>query len=97
MSALSFLVGLLAVAVALGLRRPLAAHLGRGWLVRFLAVQAGLINAVLLVIVLQIAHTLGWEGPVALWAVPLGYGVLFFFYSLSNIDWTAKKFHSEGA
>jgi hypothetical protein len=94
--ALAFLSGLLAVFVALRARGPLAARLGRPWLMRFLAVQAGLINAVLLAIVLQIANQLGWQGPVALWAVPLGYGVLFFFYSLSNIDWTAKKFHSEG-
>jgi hypothetical protein len=28
--------------------------------------------------------------------VPVGYGVLFFFYSLSNVDWTVKKFHAEG-
>jgi hypothetical protein len=95
--ALAFIVGLLAVFGAIGVRRPLTARLGRSWLVRFLAVQAGLINAVLLAIVMQIAKQLGWQGPVALWLVPVGYGVLFFFYSLSNIDWTAKKFHAEGA
>jgi hypothetical protein len=94
--ALAFTTGLLAVFAALAVRRPLTAQLGRGWLIRFLVVQAGLINAVLLAIVLYIGKQLGWTGGTAFWAVPLGYAVLFFFYSLSNLDWTAKKFHTEG-
>lgn len=92
-----FILGLVAVFAAIKRRAALVRPLGSGWYVRFLVVQAGLINALLLAVILVVAKQLGWTGPVAEWLVPLGYGVLFFFYSLSNVDWTVKKFHSEGA
>ena len=96
-AALGFIFGLVAVFAAIKRRTALVGPLGPGWSVRFLVVQAGLINAVLLALVLTIAGQLGWTGPAAVWLVPLGYAVGFFFYSLSNIDWTVKKFHAEGA
>ena len=95
--ALGFVFGVLAVFAAIRSKAAAVRPLGASFFGRFLAIQAGLINAVLLAIVLQIAKQLAWQGPVAVWAVPVGYGVLFFFYSLSNIDWTVKKFHSEGS
>jgi hypothetical protein len=94
--ALGFILGLVAVFAAIKRRSALVRPLGPGWFVRFLVVQAGLINALLLAIIMVVAQQLGWTGPTAAWLVPVGYGVLFFFYSLSNVDWTVKKFHAEG-
>jgi hypothetical protein len=96
LGALSLLIGLLAVFAAIRVRGPLVAQLGRGWLIRFLVVQGGLINAVLLWVVLSTLKGFSWSTGAAAWGIPLGYGALFYVYSLSNIDWTAKKFHSEG-
>ncbi len=90
---LGFLIGLLAVGVAMRVRRDLAAQLGREWRVRFLVVQGGLINACLFGVWRYLAGNLGFDGPEAVWLVSLAYGPLFTLYSLSNIDWTARKFH----
>lgn len=91
----SLLLGILAVWAALRVRKTLAAELGRDWLVRFWIVTAGPINVVLLAVVLGIANHHGWTGGTAAFVLPIVYGVLFFFFSLSNIDWTAKKFHAK--
>jgi hypothetical protein len=91
----SLLLGILAVWAALRVRKTLAAGLGRDWLIRFWVVTAGPINVVLLAVVLAIANNHGWTTGVGAFVLPLLYGVLFFFFSLSNIDWTAKKFHPE--
>ncbi|MNS59654.1 hypothetical protein D3C72_926160 [compost metagenome] len=93
---LGFILGLVAVFAAIKRRKALVEPLGPGWFVRFLAIQAGLINGALLALILVIAQQLAWTGPTAAWLVPIGYAVGFYFYSLSNIDWTVKKFHSQG-
>lgn len=93
----SLLLGLLAVWAALRVRRVLAAELGRDWLIRFWVVTGGPINVVLLAVVLGIANHHGWTSGAAFVVLPLAYGVLFYFFSLSNIDWTAKKFHARDA
>jgi hypothetical protein len=89
---LGLAVGLIAVVVAMRMRRDLAARLGQAWRIRFLAVQGGLINITLFMVWRYVAGNLDLEGG-ELWAASLAYGPVFFFYSLSNIDWTARKFH----
>jgi hypothetical protein len=89
---LGLAIGLMTVVVAMRMRRDLAARLGRDWRLRFLAVQGGLINVTLFVVWRYIAQNLGMEGR-DLWIASIVYGPVFFFYSLSNIDWTARKFH----
>lgn len=93
---LGFILGLVAVFAAIKRRKALVEPLGPGWFVRFLAIQGGLINGVLLALILVIAQQLAWTGPTAAWLVPIGYALGFYVYSLSNIDWTVKKFHSQG-
>lgn len=88
-AALSVLAGLVACVAAIVVRRPLVARLGPGYTGRFLAVQGLAINGVLFYVVQAMA---GWSGA-RTWWLPPAYGLLFFVYSLSNIDWTAKKFH----
>lgn len=89
-AALSVLAGLVACVAAIAVRRPLVARLGAGYTGRFLLVQGLAINGALYYVVQGMA---GWSGIQATWWLPLAYGPLFFLYSLSNIDWTARKFH----
>ena len=90
----SLLVGALAALAAIAMRRALAAALGRGWLVRYMVIQALVINGVLLALTLWMAQAMGFFANAAGWAFVGLYGLMFFFYSVSNIDWTAKKFHT---
>lgn len=94
-TSISFVLGVLAVLGAVRVKGPLAERLGRSWRVRFCLMQGGVINAFVLYVVSAVAKANGWTSGGANWAVPAGYAVLFFFYSLSNIDWTARKFHPE--
>lgn len=87
------LLGLVAVVAAMRVRRDLASGLGREWRVRFLLVQGVLINGTLFAVIRYISHNLGWTDATSLWLVSALYGPLFFGYSLSNVDWTARKFH----
>lgn len=89
-------IGLMAVLVAMRLRRDLAAQLGRDWRLRFLAVQGILINLCLFAVWRWVADNLGYSDDTSLWAVSCIYGPVFLVYSLSNIDWTARKFHGVG-
>ena len=93
---LGLTIGMMAVVVALRVRRDLAARLGREWRLRFLAVQGGLINVTLFVVWRYLAASLAGDGA-TLWFASALYGPVFFFYSLSNIDWTARKFHGMDA
>lgn len=92
----SLLLGLVAVWAALRVRRTLAAELGRDWLIRFWVVTGGPINVVLLAVVLAIANNHGWTTGAGRFVLPLVYGVVFYFFTLSNIEWTAKKFFAKG-
>ena len=87
--------GLVAVLVAMRVRRDLSARLGSAWRVRFLLVQGVLINLALFFVWRWVAANLGWGEGTAVWIVSLAYAPTFFVYSLSNIDWTARKFHCE--
>jgi hypothetical protein len=87
------LLGLVAVVAAMRVRRDLASGLGRDWRVRFFLVQGVLINGTLFAVIRYVSHNLGWTDPASLWLVSGLYGLLFFGYSLSNVDWTARKFH----
>jgi hypothetical protein len=91
MSLLPLLLGVGAAIAALMLKRTLVRPLGPGYWLRFLAVQAGVINVLFWALLQAIAKQSGWENR---WAWLVAYVVLFFFYSLSNIDWTIKKFHT---
>ena len=91
------LLGLVAVLVAMRVRRGLAAQLGREWRVRFRSVQAGPINLVLYAVLRYVTMQLGWNDTVSLWGLSVAYGPLFYLYSLQNIDWTARKFHGVGS
>lgn len=89
---LALLLGVVATLVALRVRRPLVASLGPGYAGRYLLIQGLAINGALWYIV---AAAAGWSQIVvadAYWMIP-AYGAVYFLYSLSNIDWTAKKFH----
>lgn len=88
-----FTLGLLAVVVAMRVRRDLAARLGREWRLRFMAVQGVPINLALFAVWHYLAANLGWWDGQHVWWLALAYTPVFFFYSLSNIDWTARKFH----
>lgn len=90
---LGLAIGFIAVVVAMRLRRDLAAQLGREWRIRFLAVQGVLINAALFAVWEYVASNLGWTQGSQVWGVAIAYGPVFLGYSLSNIDWTARKFH----
>ena len=89
-AALGVLAGFVACVAAIAVRRPLVARLGSGYTGRFLLVQGLAINAVLYYVV---QGMMGWSGVQAGWWAPPAYGLLFFLYSMSNIDWTARKFH----
>ena len=93
---LAWLLGVVATLAALRVRRGFVATLGPGYAGRYLLVQGGAINAALWFVVQAAA---GWSQILvvdAYW-LPLVYGAIFFGYSLSNIDWTAKKFHDPEA
>ncbi|MDB5100904.1 MAG: hypothetical protein JWM80_5325 [Cyanobacteria bacterium RYN_339] len=87
----AILLGFIAVMAAMRARRDMAATLGREWRMRFLLVQGLLINVALFA---TICLVIG-KGASASeqWLAVLVYGPLFYGYSLSNINWTAKKFH----
>ena len=89
-----FLIGIVAALAATLLRPALVRRLGTGWLFRYMAIQAGLINVALAALVLALGRDWGQGAGAVL--LPLAYGLGFFFYSLSNIDWMVKKFHTEG-
>jgi hypothetical protein len=93
MAALGLAAGFLATLAALAVRRPLVATLGAGYTGRFLLVQAIAINAVLYYVVRSAAAWVELPGGAGNPWLPVAYGLLFFLYSLSNIDWTARKFH----
>ncbi len=92
-AALSLAAGVLATLAALAMRRPLVARLGPGYAGRFLATQAIAINLALFFVVQATAGWLGLSGGATDQWLPVAYGLLFFMYSMSNIDWTARKFH----
>ena len=92
-AALGLAAGVLATFAALVVRRPLVAQLGEGYAWRFLLVQALAINGVLYLVVQATMTWMDLRGGALDFWLPLPYGMLFFFYSLSNIDWTARKFH----
>lgn len=92
-AALSLSAGVFATLAALAVRRPLVGQLGRGFAGRFLAVQAIAINLALYLVVQATAGWLGLRGGAADNWLPVAYGLMFFIYSMSNIDWTARKFH----
>lgn len=92
-AALGLAAGVLATLAALVVRRPLVRQLGEGYARRFLAVQAVAINVVFFLVVRATADWVQLEGAARDFGLPIGYGLLFFVYSLSNIDWTARKFH----
>lgn len=75
-------------------RWVLVRHLGKAWWLRFALVQGLAVNALMAYTYLSVAEHLGWvaQGH-GLWALPLGYGLGFFALSLSNADWSARKFH----
>ncbi|MFP5503631.1 MAG: hypothetical protein ACLGIN_14165 [Candidatus Sericytochromatia bacterium] len=89
-----FLIGIVAALAATVLRPAIVRRLGTGWLIRYMGIQAGLINAALVALVLALGRD--WAQGAGLVLLPVAYGLGFFFYSLSNIDWTVKKFHTEG-
>lgn len=93
LSTVAFLLGLAAVIAAIRVRWPLAQRLGTGWLVRFGLVQGLVINAALLAVVLALVKGYAWATSPAVWAVPLAYAGMYYWYSLANISWTAQKFH----
>lgn len=90
---LSLAAGVLATLAALAVRRPLVGQLGAGYTGRFLAVQAIAINLALFFVVQATVGWLGLAGGAADYWLPAAYGLMFFGYSMSNIDWTARKFH----
>lgn len=92
--ALALLLGVVATLAALRVRRGFVATLGPGYAGRYLLVQGLAINAALWFVVQAAA---GWSQVhvVDAYWLPVAYGAVFFAYSLSNIDWTAKKFHSD--
>lgn len=83
-------LGWLAMGLAIWTRRHLAVSLGRPWFGRFVAVQGLLIHPLLLALVYYLAARLG---VAAHWAAAPVYGLLFYLYTLSNIGFTARKFH----
>ncbi|MEB3330594.1 MAG: hypothetical protein VKQ33_15315 [Candidatus Sericytochromatia bacterium] len=93
--ALASFLGAGATILALLSRWAQVRRLDRGYLPRFLLVQGLAINAALLGVGTWTVAQFGVLerlGPALLTGA---YGGLFFFYSLSNIDWTIKKFHDE--
>jgi hypothetical protein len=87
----AIVLGFIAVMAAMRVRRELAGALGREWRVRFLLVQGVLINVALFA---TVCYLIGKDVSVLeQWLATLLYGPVFYFYSLSNINWTAKKFH----
>lgn len=94
MALLALALGVIATVAALRVRRQLLPGLGEGYVPRFLLVQGVAINVALWLVVQWAAN---WsEFPHSLGAdlgLVLAYGLVFFGYSISNVDWTAKKFH----
>ena len=90
---LGLAAGVLATLAALVVRRPLVHQLGEGYVRRFLAVQGLAINVVFFLVVRATADWVELRGAALHVGLPVAYGLLYFVYSLSNIDWTARKFH----
>ncbi len=94
--AASCFLGFLATVAALVVRWPVIRVLGSAYFARFLAVQAVAINLVLFGVVAWAAGNFGWSAVLFGWAGPPLYGLVFFAYSLTNIDFTARKYHGFG-
>lgn len=86
-----------AVVFALRVRQPLIAPLGSPYRMRFFAVQAGPINVILFGVIWATAGRLGWADALGSVLGVFAYGVVFYLYSVSNVDWTLRKFHAVGS
>jgi hypothetical protein len=91
--ALASLLGVLASGLALVARWAVVRGIGPGYMGRFLLVQGGAINAALLSVCAWTSVQFGLLDRLGAGTLVCAYGALFFVYSLSNIDWTIKKFH----
>lgn len=95
MGVLSFLFGLLAVALALRAERARTAPLGATFVRRIWLVQGLVINLVVMLVVAFSLQPLQGRG-LPIWLLVAGaYGLGFYFYSRSNIRWAIAKFHAE--
>lgn len=93
--ALASLLGVVATVAALLARWAVVRRLDQGYLGRFALVQGVAINAALLAVCAWTAVQFGLVDRLGSPMLAVVYGLAFFGYSLSNIDWTIKKFHDE--
>ncbi|MEB3283985.1 MAG: hypothetical protein VKN33_01695 [Candidatus Sericytochromatia bacterium] len=91
----TFFAASLCAALALVYRWQVVRDLGPSYVGRYWLVQGLFINATLLAVWHWVTHTMQLTSDVSAVVLNVAYVVIFYFYSVANVDWTLKKFHAQ--